>query len=222
MRHSTHTTELVTAVIQLLRQSYPKSKTSLDFCNPFELLVATILSAQTTDKKVNQITPPLFKLYPDAFTLAKANKDDLVEIIRPLGLYNNKATSLLKMASSLVERFHGEVPRSLQELTKLGGVGRKTATAVLGNAFGITAGITVDTHVMRLSQRLGWVKTDKRNAQKIERELMEIVPKEDWVDLTHLLIDHGRAICTARSPKCDQCVVEKLCPSSQLRQKLSG
>ncbi|MHA2366133.1 MAG: endonuclease III, partial [Candidatus Hodarchaeales archaeon] len=184
--------------------------------NPFELLVATILSAQTTDKAVNNITPFFFKKFPNSYSLAKAEIEEIIEIIKPLGLYNNKAKSLLKMAKSLVEIYNGEVPNTMKELVKLSGVGRKTANVVLGNSFGIKdSGITIDTHMIRIMKRLKWVKEEGNNAFRIEKELMEIIPVKYWVDITHLIIDHGRTICTPRNPKCNKCVIKVICPSSK-------
>lgn len=208
--NSSNTTE---KIIQELQIAYPESKTSLNFTSPFELLVSTMLSAQTTDKAVNQVTPNLFNRFPSSSELSKASFEDVVDIIKSLGLFNNKAKNLLLMAQKLVEVFDGEVPQTIKELTSLPGVGRKTATAVLTNAFGITdQGITVDTHMMRVTKRLGWATSEKNDATKIEKELMKVIPKKYWVKITHLIIDHGRAICSAKNPKCSQCVIEKYCP----------
>ena len=208
----------VETIIKILENEYPDSKTSLDFRNPFELLVATILSAQSTDKAVNKATPKLFQTYPDAKALAKAEQDELIELIKTIGLYNNKSKNLIAMAQSLVELYDGEVPNNIKDLLKLSGVGRKTATAVLGNAFGIIdQGITVDTHMMRITRKLGWHQVEKNNATKIERELMQVIPAQYWAKITHLIIDHGRAICSAKKPKCDQCVIQSYCPSSELK-----
>ncbi len=199
-------------IVNELIKEYPDTKPSLDFNNPFELLVATILSAQTTDKAVNLVLPALFAKYPDAISMSEATADEIKPYIKTLGLYNNKAKSLERMAKSLTENFNGEVPSTMKELISLAGVGRKTANVVMGNAFGIPdSGITVDTHVTRLAIRWGFVNT--KNAIKIERELMKIVPKDHWVKFTTLVIDHGRAICK-RKPLCDRCVLKELCPSS--------
>ena len=203
----------VREVIQRLRQEYPNSKTSLDFNNPFQLLVGTILSAQTTDKAVNKATPDLFKAFPDVFSLSRASKEEVVPYIKSIGLYNNKAKNLVAMAKMIVSEYGGEVPSTMKELTSLPGVGRKTANVVMGNAFGIPdSGITVDTHMIRITNLLGWAKG--KNPVKIEKELMKIIPVEDWVDITHLIIDHGRAVCKANRPLCGKCVLADLCPSS--------
>ena len=181
-------------------------------------MVATILSAQSTDKAVNKVTPILFQKYPDAHALSNAKQEELIDIIKTIGLYNNKSKNLIAMAQSLVELYNGEVPYNIKNLLKLSGVGRKTATAVLGNAFGIIdQGITVDTHMMRITRKLGWHQVEKNNATKIERELMQVIPAQYWAKITHLIIDHGRAICSAKKPKCDQCVIESYCPSSELK-----
>ena len=197
-------------IVDLLIKEYPDTKVSLDYHNPFELLVATILSAQTTDKAVNKILPQLFEKYPDAHSMSKARIEEIVPLIKTIGLFNNKAKSLSKMSAALVENFDGNVPSTMKELTSLSGVGRKTANVVLGNAFGIRdSGITVDTHVTRLSNRWGFV--DSKNAVIIERVLMKLVPSDHWVRFTTLVIDHGRATCKTK-PDCDNCVLNKLCP----------
>lgn len=196
--------------IQLLKRYYPDAHCALNYTTPYELLVATVLSAQCTDERVNMVTPHLFKKYPTPKKMAKAPVEDIEQIIRSTGFYKNKANSLKASAISLVEKYGGEIPRDIEALVGLAGVGRKTANVVLGNAFGITSGIVVDTHVSRLSYRLGWVKTD--NAVLIEKELCKHVPKEDWILLSHLLISHGRAICKARKPDCGHCFLEQTCP----------
>jgi len=204
---------IVREVIQRLRQEYPNSKTSLDFQNPFQLLVGTILSAQTTDKAVNKATPDLFKDFPDVLSLSRASKEEVVPYIRSIGLYNNKAKNLVAMAKMIVSEYGGEVPFTMKELTSLPGVGRKTANVVMGNAFGIPdSGITVDTHMIRITNLLGWA--EGKNSVKIEKELMKIIPVENWVGITHLIIDHGRAVCKANRPLCGKCVLADLCPSS--------
>ncbi len=209
--------EKVIDIIETLKRTYPDSKVSLDFRNPYELLVATILSAQTTDKAVNKVTPELFQKYPNIESLAKASPEDVAEIIRTLGFYRSKAKNLVKMAQRVVEKYNGQIPRTMEDLTSLAGVGRKTANVVLGNAFGIPdSGITVDTHVKRITKRLGWTTNDK--PEKIEQDLMKIIPVKYWVQFTPLIIDHGRAICKARKPLCEKCPIEKDCPSSTLRQ----
>ena len=209
----------VLSVIHALQIEYPDSRCTLDFTNPYELLIATMLSAQTTDAGVNKISPKLFEHYPSIKKLANADQNTLIDIIRPLGLYNNKSKSLMKMANSVMEFHRGEIPKTMKQLVKLDGVGRKTANVVLGNAFGIPdSGITIDTHMIRLMNRLGWIQTDK-NANRIERSLMKIIPVEYWVDITHLIIDHGRKICSPKNPNCKLCVIELNCPSSTLKTK---
>jgi len=195
-------------VIKILSREIPDSKIALRFSNPLELLIATILSAQCTDVKVNQVTVDLFKKYHSATGYAKANLTELEEDIRPTGFYRNKAKSIQKCCHELVARFGGEVPRTLEELVALPGVGRKTANVILGNVFGIP-GITVDTHVLRLSQRIGLTKNN--DPVKIEFDLMEIVPKKEWTHFSNLLIWHGRRTCTARKPLCETCPIRKLC-----------
>ena len=196
-------------IVNTLIKAYPDTKVSLEFNNPFELLVATILSAQTTDKAVNKVLPGLFGNYPDADAMSKADADEIKPFIKTLGLYNNKAKSLSIMSKSLIKKYGGKVPNTMKDLISLAGVGRKTANVVLGNAFGIPdSGITVDTHVTRLANRWGFVSS--QNAVKIERELMKVVPVEHWVKYTTLVIDHGRAICKSK-PLCDSCVLNDLC-----------
>ena len=198
--------------IARLKSAYPDARTALDWSNPLELLVATILSAQTTDVRVNAVTPDLFSKYPAAADYAGADPAELEEDIRPTGFFRNKAKSLQGMAHALVEDHGGEVPRTMEELVALPGVGRKTANVVLGNAFAIDEGVVVDTHVRRLSNRLGF--TAHNDPEKIERDLMQTVPKEDWTVFSHLLILHGRSVCKARKPACGDCVVNDLCPSA--------
>lgn len=200
----------VLATIELLKRYYPDAHCALDYTNPFELLVATILSAQCTDERVNMVTPHLFKKYPTPKAMAKAPVESIEEIIRSTGFFKNKAKNLKACAAALVEKHKGEVPQDLEALVELAGVGRKTANVVLGNAYGIPSGIVVDTHVTRLSNRLGWVKTD--NAVMIERQLSKLVPQEDWIMLSHYLISHGRAVCKARKPACSHCFLEETCP----------
>ncbi|WP_413613490.1 endonuclease III [Bdellovibrio sp. HCB-110] len=196
--------------IELFKRYYPDAHCALNFTNPYELLVATVLSAQCTDERVNMVTPHLFKKYPTPQKMAKAPVEDIETIIRSTGFFKNKAKSLKSQAITLVEKYKGEIPQNLEALVELAGVGRKTANVVLGNAFGIASGIVVDTHVTRLSNRLGWVKTE--NAVLIEKELCKHVPEEDWVMLSHYLISHGRAICKARKPDCSHCFLEETCP----------
>ena len=202
-----------TEVIPRLKAEYPDARTELDWANPLELLVATILSAQTTDVRVNGVTKTLFEKYRTAADYADADPNELEEDIRPTGFYRNKARSLQGMARALVEEHAGEVPRTMSELVALPGVGRKTANVVLGNAFGVDEGVVVDTHVRRVSNRLGL--TDHQDPEKIERDLMGVVPEEDWTVFSHLLIFHGRRVCKARKPDCPNCVLNDICPSAQ-------
>ena len=204
----------VAEVIRRLRGEYPDAHTSLDHRNAYELLTATILSAQCTDERVNIVTPALFEAYPTPADLAAARAEDVEEIIRSTGFFRQKTRSLLGMAGALVDRHGGEVPAEMDALTKLPGVGRKTANVVLGNAFGKNEGVVVDTHVKRLSGRLGL--TRHTDAEKIERDLMKLVPRHDWTDLPHLFIYHGRAVCKAPTPLCGECVLADLCPSSRV------
>ncbi len=199
-------------VISRLKAEYPDARTELSWSNPLELLVATILSAQTTDVRVNQVTPGLFEKCPNAQDLADADPESLEAEVRPTGFYRNKARSLRNMAHALVEDHDGQVPQTMKELTALPGVGRKTANVVLGNAFGIDEGVVVDTHVRRLSNRLGL--TTHKDPEKIEKDLLEVVPERDRTVFSHLLIFHGRRICKARKPDCPNCVLNDICPSS--------
>jgi endonuclease-3 len=203
-----------TVVLDRLLRQYPDAHCALDFTNAFELLCATILSAQCTDKRVNMVTPVLFARFPDAALLAAAKPEDVEEIIRSTGFFRSKAKSLIGMATGLVERHGGEVPADMDALTALPGVGRKTANVILGNAFGRNDGIVVDTHVTRVSNRLGL--TSESDAVKIEQALMPLFPREQWTMLSHLLIEHGRQICDARKPRCGDCVLSDVCPSAQL------
>jgi endonuclease-3 len=196
-----------------LKAEYPDARTELDWSNPLELLVATILSAQTTDVQVNLVTKSLFAKYRKAEDYASATPEALEEDILPTGFYRNKARSLRGMAGALVEEHGGEVPRTMAELVALPGVGRKTANVVLGNAFGTNEGIVVDTHVRRVSGRLGL--TENRDPVKIEQDLIELVPEVDRTDFSHLLILHGRRTCKARKPDCPNCVLNDICPSAR-------
>lgn len=196
-------------VWDLLAIEHPDARCELDHRDPYELLVATVLSAQTTDVRVNEVTPRLFAAYPDAHALAGASLGDLEEILRPLGFFRRKAQALALLAGALVDRHDGEVPGELEALVALAGVGRKTANVVLGNAFGVP-GITVDTHVRRLSQRLGWTRSE--DPVRIETELGELFPPQQWVLLCHRLIFHGRRVCHARRPLCEQCCLAGICP----------
>jgi endonuclease-3 len=200
--------KLVKEIIKILSREIPDSSIALEFSNPLELLIATILSAQCTDVKVNQVTKDLFRKYCSAKDYAEFNIIELEEDIRPTGFYRNKAKSIQKCCQELMARFRGEVPKTLEELVTLPGVGRKTANVILGNAFGIP-GITVDTHVHRVSQRIGLTKND--DPVKIEFDLMDIVPKEEWTHFSNLLIWHGRRTCVAKKPLCEKCPIRKWC-----------
>ncbi len=189
---------------------YPDAHTDLNFGSPLQLLVATILSAQTTDKRVNLVTPTLFARYPTAADYAAADRDELEKIIQSTGFYHNKATSLIGLGQGLCERFGGEVPRRLRDLVTLPGVGRKTANVVLGNAFGIP-GLTVDTHFGRLARRFGW--TTNTDPEKVEQDVAALFPRKEWTMLSHRLIWHGRRICHAQRPACGVCTLARLCPS---------
>ena len=198
-------------VDRALAVRYPDAHCELDFTSPFELLVATVLSAQTTDVLVNLTTPTLFARYPDAAALAAANPEEVEEILRPTGFFRAKTKSVMGLSRELVERYHGEVPGRLKDLVTLPGVGRKTANVVLGNAFGVP-GITTDTHVMRLSQRLGY--TTSKDPLVVEQELGALLPRKDWTMASHRLIFHGRRTCFARKPACGACPVASMCPSA--------
>lgn len=202
----------MTEVISRLEREYPDARTELDWTNPLELLVATILSAQTTDVRVNEVTKTLFAEYRSAEDYAAADPARLEEDIRPTGFFRNKARALQGMARALLERHGGEVPRTMSELVALPGVGRKTANVVLGNAFGVNEGVVVDTHVRRVSNRLGLTRED--DPEKIERDLLPLVPEEKRALFSHLLIFHGRRVCKARKPDCPRCVLNDVCPSA--------
>ena len=199
-------------IIELLEKEHPGSKTALNYTNPLELLVATILSAQCTDRRVNIVTKTLFERYRKVEDYANANLEELEKDIRPTGFYKNKARNIKKCCRILVEKFNSQVPKTMEEMLELPGVARKTANIVLSNAYGVIEGIAVDTHVRRLARRLGL--SDHENPNKIEKDLMKIVPKTHWKRITDLLIFHGRRICVARKPKCGICVLHKLCPSA--------
>lgn len=200
------------AVIRTLKRQYPDAECSLNFRTPLQLLVATILSAQCTDARVNIVIKDLFKKYRNAQDYADADPDELSEIIRSTGFFRNKTKSIIGMGNALVEKHAGEVPKTMAELNALPGVGRKTANVVLGNAFGIDEGVVVDTHVGRISNRLKLTK--HKDAVKIERDLMKIIPRKDWTLFPHLMINHGREICQARKPQCEACSIQSHCPSS--------
>jgi len=195
--------------MEILNRTYPDARSALDFASPLQLLIATILSAQCTDARVNQVTPALFARYPDARALAEAPQEELEAVIRPTGFFRNKARAIRAASADIVLKHGGEVPRTLEELTGLHGVGRKTANVVLGNAFGIP-GLVVDTHVTRVANRLGF--TRNTDAVKIEHDLMAIVPRERWTVFSHWLILHGRAVCVARRPRCSVCPLLPHCP----------
>ncbi|PVX26797.1 MAG: endonuclease III [Candidatus Bathyarchaeum sp.] len=202
----------VLEIIELLENEYPDAKTALDYSNPLEILVATILSAQCTDKRVNIVTKALFKKYRTVEDYANADLSELEQDIRSTGFYRNKAKNIKNTGRLLAEKYDSQVPRTMEEMLELPGVARKTANIVLANAYGIIVGIAVDTHVRRLSQKLGLTKN--KNPDKIEADLMRIVPKTHWKKINNLLILHGRNVCTARKPKCNPCVLNNLCPSA--------
>jgi endonuclease-3 len=204
-------------LIRLLRRAYPDARCTLDHSNPLELLIATILSAQCTDERVNQVTSSLFRKYRGPEDYLRVPQSELETDIRSTGFYRNKARAIQGACKLISEQHGGRVPDNLEELLALPGVARKTANVVLGNAYGITSGIVVDTHVQRLSQRLGL--TDQQQPEKIERDLTALVPRKDWIDFSHLLIAHGRQVCKARTPLCAECILERDCPSSLLKQK---
>jgi endonuclease-3 len=201
-------------ILARLKREYPDAHCELDFETPLQLLIATILSAQCTDKRVNMVTPGLFTTYPDAESLSAANPDDLELMIQSTGFFRNKTKSLLGMSAALVERHNGEVPSTMEELVTLPGVGRKTANVVLGNAFSKNIGVVVDTHVGRLSIRLALTK--ETDPVKVEQELMKLIPQDDWTLVSHLLIFHGRRVCIARLPRCESCVLADICPSARV------
>ena len=200
-------------LITALHGAYPDAECALTHQNPFQLLVATILSAQCTDARVNMVTPALFAAYPDAEAMSRARQEDVEAIIRSTGFYRNKAKSIRGASARIVEAFGGRVPKRMDELLTLPGAARKTANVVLGVGFGIAEGIVVDTHVARISRRLGLSKG--KNPEVIEQELMRVVPRAEWIAFSHLLIDHGRQVCQARKPACDRCPVTMLCPSAR-------
>ena len=204
--------EQVVAIIAELRQLYPQATCTLNYSNPLELLIATQLSAQCTDERVNIVTAKLFQKYRNVEDFAQVSQEELEQDIRSTGFYRNKAKNIRGTCQRLITAYGSEVPRTMKELLTLPGVARKTANVVLGNAFGIVEGFVVDTHVGRLSRRFGW--TTNTDPVKIEQDLMRIIPRSDWLDLSHLLIFHGRAICDARRPLCEQCALSQFCPSS--------
>ncbi|HEY7898123.1 MAG TPA: endonuclease III [Gemmatimonadaceae bacterium] len=201
-------------IFKRLTRAYPDAHCELDFNSPYQLLVATILSAQCTDKRVNLVTPALFNRYPDAESLAMADPREVEELIKPTGFFRNKTKSLLGMAGGLLDRFGGRVPGRMEDLVTLPGVGRKTANVILGTALGTPEGVVVDTHVGRVSRRLGLTRLS--DPVKVESVLMKLFPRKNWTLLSHLLIFHGRRVCVARRPRCAECVLNDLCPSSEV------
>jgi endonuclease-3 len=201
----------IQTILNCLKQEYPEVTTELHFGNPLELLVATILSAQCTDDRVNQVTPALFRMYRTAADYANAPRKELEAAIKSTGYFRQKAKFIQEACQKLVENFGGEVPRTMEEMLTLPGVARKTANVVLGTAFGIPSGLVVDTHVLRLSERL--VLTRQKDRNKIEQDLMNVIPQAEWIDFAHRLIWHGRRVCKARKPLCPQCVLAEVCPS---------
>jgi len=208
--------ETAVKALDILQKEYPDARVTLDFKDPLQLLIATILAAQCTDERVNQVTKDLFKKYRQASDYARADLETLEGEIRSTGFFRNKAKSIIGCGQALVEKFNGQVPRTLEELTSLPGVGRKTANIILGNAFGQQA-IAVDTHVKRVTHRLGWAKSD--DPDKIEFELMEVIPQNRWTLGCHQIVFHGRRVCMAKKPKCSICPVNKLCPKVGVTQK---
>ena len=202
----------VREMIRLLRKHYPQPRTALAYRNPLQILVATILAAQCTDERVNKVTPELFRKYPTAAEFAEANRRTLESEVRSTGFFRNKAKNIIGAARTIVKDFGGRVPDTMDELVTLPGVARKTANIVLSAGYGKAEGIAVDTHARRLSQRLGLSR--EQDPVKIERDLMAIVPRKDWIDFNFLLVDHGRAVCQARKPKCPECFLRRLCPSA--------
>jgi endonuclease-3 len=201
-------------ILRLLRELHPDAKCALDFESPLQLLIATILSAQCTDERVNKVTPVLFARYPTVQALAEADREELEGIIHSTGFYRNKAKNVQEACRRIVADYGGEVPNNMAELLTLAGVARKTANVVLGNCYGIADGVVVDTHVKRLSERLGL--STQTDPEKIERDLMALAPQDEWIDLSHLLIFHGRRVCDARKPRCAACPLSTLCPSAAI------
>ena len=199
-------------IVAQLKKTYPRAKIALTYSSPWELLIAVILSAQCTDKKVNEVTPALFKKYKTLNDYINADEKEFETMIHATGFYHAKTKNILATAKLIQEKFNGEVPRTMHDMLTLKGVARKTANVVLGNAYGVVDGIAVDTHVIRLSQRFGISK--HHQPEKIEKDLMKLIPKKYWLIVTYLIIDHGRAICTAKDPRCDLCPLKKICPSA--------
>ena len=200
-------------IVVRLKQMYPKAKCALDFTNAFELLIATMLSAQSTDVRVNIVTKSLFRKYPNPQSFAEASQVEMERDVKQTGFFRNKAKAVIAASKAIVEHHNGDVPKTMDELTALPGVGRKTANVVLSNAFKIAVGIVVDTHVTRVSARLGLTASD--DAVRIEQDLMALIPPKEWTNFSHRIIAHGRTICVARKPKCAQCALNELCPSAE-------
>lgn len=201
----------IRGIIDILRREYPGSRTALEFSNPLQILIATILAAQCTDERVNQVTPALFKRYPTAADFARADRAELEKEIRSTGFFRNKAKAIIGASAKIVSDFGGKVPDRMEDLLKLPGVARKTANIVLSSGYGKAEGIAVDTHVRRLAGRLGLSR--ESDPEKIERDLLQIVPREDWLDFNYMLVNHGRNVCQARKPRCPECPLLKLCPT---------
>jgi endonuclease-3 len=204
-------------IVNRLRKTYPKAQTALDHHSALELLVATILSAQCTDVRVNKVTPDLFARFRQASDYATADRSELEEMIRSTGFFRNKTKSIQGACRKIVDEFRGEVPETMEELLSLPGVARKTANVILGNYFGKACGVVVDTHVFRLSHRMGF--STAKTPDQVEKDLIALFPVKDWIDLGNLLIHHGRAVCSARQPKCDDCVVESHCPKTAVERR---
>ena len=213
MPMATKKQEHAAEIVARLKRMYPKAKCTLDYANPFQLLIATILSAQSTDVRVNIVTKSLFRKYPDPAAFAAATQPAMERDVRQTGFFRNKAKAVIAASKSIMENHGGEVPRTMEELTALPGVGRKTANVVLGNAFNLPVGVVVDTHVTRVSGRLGL--TAHSDPVKIEQDLMKLIPQKEWTVFSHRLIAHGRQICVARKPKCRECLLNDVCPSAE-------
>jgi endonuclease-3 len=203
--------------IKRLKKKWPDAHCELHHEGPYQLLIATILSAQCTDERVNKVTPNLFKQYPDAMSMSKASQEDIEDIIRSTGFFKNKAKNILSASKDIQELYQGDIPQDMDQLVNLAGVGRKTANVVLGNAFNINDGVVVDTHVKRITNLLKLTKN--QDPVKIEKDLMKLFPREDWTIVSHLLIFLGRRICIARRPQCDMCMLNDICPSAKLKNK---
>lgn len=204
-------------IVAALKKAYPHAKCSLNYQNPLQLLIATMLSAQCTDAKVNSITPRLFAKYKTAKDFAQADIRELESMIFSAGFYKNKAKNIKAACKIIAEKHNGKVPKTMEEMVKLPGVGRKTANIVLGNAYGVIEGVPVDTHAIRISRLLGWTKNSSQ--EKIEKDLMALLPRKDWLKISDLFVHHGRAVCIARRPKCFKCPIEKYCPKAGLKTR---